>query len=135
MEPKRSRYIRYLWATLVAGLVFSMVYGFAAALSLNTNTLGAKTTAVSACQAGTFTASYAPTYAAGIPGYAAGTVTLSGLTAACYNLPFKVTLSNAAGTSLAEVTGTTPNSGTTFTATFAAVDASLVANISLEVSG
>ena len=132
---KPKRYLRYLIASLVAGVVFAAAYGFAAALSLNTTTLGAKTDVVAACQSGALSASYTPAYASSIPGYAPGTVTVSGLTAACYSMPFRITLSNSSGTSLGEVTGTTPATGTTFTASFATVDASQVANISLVISG
>ena|SRR5580704_17370009 len=99
--PRRNHRIRYLWATLVAGIVFATAFGFAAALSLSSNTLGAKTTTVAACQAGAFTASYTPTYASSVPGYQATTVTISGIAAGCENMAYKVTLSNAAGTSLA----------------------------------
>lgn len=134
-QKQPRRYKRYVLATLAAGLVFAVAYGFAAALSLTTTTLGAKTTAVAACQSGTFSAAYTPAYASTIPGYDPGTVTVSGLTSACYSMPFRITLSNGSGTSLGEVTGTTPSSGTTFTASFTTVDASQVANISLVISG
>ena len=134
-EEKPRRYKRYLLATLVAGLVFAVAYGFAAALSLTTTTLGAKTAAVAACQAGTLSAAYTPAYATAIPGYAPGTVTVSGLASTCYSLPYRITLSGAGGASLGEVTGTTPSSGTSFTAAFNTEDASLVTNISLVISG
>ena len=134
-QEKPRRYRRYLLATLVAGLVFAVAYGFAAALSLTTTTLGAKTAAVAACQSATLSAAYTPAYASSIPGYAPGTVTVSGLASTCYSLPFRITLSGAGGTSLGEVTGTTPATGTSFTASFASVDASLVDNISLVISG
>lgn len=134
-QTQPRRYKRYLFATLAAGVVFAAAYGFAAALNLTTTTLGAKTAAVAACQSGTLSVAYTPAYASGIPGYDPGTVTVSGLTSTCYSMPYRITVSNGSGTSLAEVTGTTPSSGTSFTASFSSADASQVANISLVISG
>jgi hypothetical protein len=132
---KPRKYLRYVIATMVAGVVFAVAYGFAAALSLTTTSLGAATTAVAACQSATLSVTYAPTYASGIPGYAPGTVTVSGLTSSCYSKDYRITLSGSGGTLPAEQTGTTPSSGATFTATFAAVDASAVTDIAVVISG
>ena len=74
--------------------------------------------------------------AASLPGYTVGTVTVTGLAATCYSKPYKITLSAAAGASLGEATGTTPASGTSFSATFApAVNAASVIAISVVISG
>ena len=105
---------------IIGGLLtFSIVYGLAASLNLTTDSLGAATTTVASCQAATLTATYTSTYSATAPGYTVGTVTITGLAATCYSKAYKVTLSGAASASLGEATGTTPASGTSFSATFA----------------
>jgi hypothetical protein len=116
---------RVLLALIAGLLTFSGVYGMAASLNLTTDSLGAATTTVAACQAAALNASYTSTYSAAAPGYTVGTVTVSGLAATCYSKPFKVTLAGAAGASLGESTGTTPAIGTT---TSADVTASVNAN-------
>jgi hypothetical protein len=126
-------------ALLIGGIVFGTLYGFAASLGVNSNTLGAGTSAVAACQAGTLTASYGTSYDSTIPGYKVGTVTVSGLAATCYSKAFKVTLTGpgASNASLGEVTGTTPSSGATFPADFSAsgVSAASVTGIHITIAG
>ena len=124
-------------AALLAGLMtFGVAYGLAASLNLTGDSLGAGTATVAACQAGTLDASYATSYSASAPGYAVGTVTITGLTSACYGMAYRITLSGAEGTSLGEVSGTTPTSGTNFSATFSpAVAAASVTGISVVISG
>jgi hypothetical protein len=133
----RLRPRRRLIATAIAGvLTFSVVYGLAASLSLTSDSLGAATTTVAACQAATLNASYTSTYSATAPGYTVGTVTVTGLAATCYSKPYKITLSGAAAASLGEATGTTPASGTSFSATFSpAVSAASVTAVNLVISG
>jgi hypothetical protein len=129
--------MKRLFFILVAGaLTFGTVYGFAASLSLNTDSLGAGRTVVAACQAGAMTATYTSSYSATTPGYTVGTVTVNGLTAACYNKAYKVTLANGSDVSLGEATGSTPSSGTSFAATFSpAVSAATVVAVSVVISG
>ena len=115
--------------------VFGSVYGFAASLNLTSNGLGAASTTVAACQAGTLNAAYAPSYQSSIPGYSAGVVTVSGLTSTCYSKNFKITLAGSGGTSLAEVTGTTPSTGSSFTVSFTGVSAASVTSVNLEIDG
>ena len=127
---------RVLAAILVGVLTFGGVFGLAASLNLTSDSLGAAQTSVAACQAGALTATYTTSYAAGTPGYTVGTVTVTGLAATCYSKPFKVTLSGAGNVSLGEATGTTPGSGTSFSATFApAVNAASVTGIAVVISG
>lgn|SRR5437016_5166041 len=131
---------RALTALLVGAAVFAGVYGFAASLSVSSASLGAGTSSISACQSATLTASYAVSYDSTIPAYKVGVVTVSGLDTTaghCASKSFKVTLTNSSSTSLGEVTGTTPSSGTTFTADFSSqgVSASAVANIHIVISG
>ncbi len=131
---------RTLTAILVGAAVLAGVYGFAASLSVSTQSLGAGTSSVSACQSATLTASYAVSYDSTIPAYKVGVVTVSGLDTTaghCASKSFKVTLTNSSNTSLGEVTGTTPSSGTTFTGDFSSqnVSASSVTNIHVVISG
>ena len=64
-------------------------------------------------------------------------MTVSGLQAGCYSKAFKVTLTNASNASLGEVTGTSPGSGTTFTADFSSSNAPAanVAGIHVTITG
>ena len=133
---------RLLTALLAGAIVFATVYGFAASLTVNTASLGAGTTAVAACQNATLTASYAVLYDSAIPAYKVGVLTVNGLDTTagkCPSKAFKVTLTGpgASNTSLGEVTGTTPASGTSFTADFtsANVSAASVTNVHVVISG
>lgn len=127
---------RIVTAVLAGLLVFSVVYGLAASLNLTSDSLGAATTTVAACQAGALNATYTSTYSTSAPGYTVGTVTVTGLATTCYSKPYKITLAGAASASLGESTGTTPASGTSFSATFApAVSAASVTAISVVISG
>jgi hypothetical protein len=129
--------VKRILAALVIGLVtFSGVYGLAASLNLTSDSLGADSATVAACQAGALDATYMSSYSASTPGYTLGTVTVTGLTASCYGMAYRITLSGAGDASLGELTGTTPSSGTTFGGTFSpAVDAQLVTGISVVISG
>jgi hypothetical protein len=122
---------------LGAGLLtFGTVYGLAASLNLATDSLGAGHTSVAACQAGTLTATYTSSYSSSTPGYNVGTVTVTGLASGCYSKAYKVTLAGSGNTSLGEATGTTPSSGSSFSATFSpAVGAASVVAISVVISG
>jgi hypothetical protein len=121
---------------LAAGLItFGSMFGLAASLNLTSDSLGAGTATVAACQSATLNAAYTTTYSATAPGYTVGTVTVTGLASTCYSKAYQVTLSGAAGVSLGEATGTTPASGTSFAATFSpAVSAASVTGINLVIS-
>jgi hypothetical protein len=110
---------RLLLALVIAALIFGGVYGLAASLNVNTQTLGAGNTAVAACQSTALTVSYATSYDSTIPGYEMNTVTVNGLdttsTPNCASKAYKISLTGSSNTQLTEVTGTTPASGTTFT--------------------
>jgi hypothetical protein len=127
---------RLLLAGAAGLLTFSAVFGLAASLNLTSDSLGAGTATVAACQSATLNATYTAAYSATTPGYTVGTVTVTGLAATCYSKPYRLTLSGAGGASLGEITGTTPASGTSFSATFSpAVNAASVTGISLVISG
>jgi len=128
--------------TLVLGVaVFATVYVFAASLGVSSDTLGAGSSAVAACQAAVLSVSYSPTYNAGAPaGYRATTVTIGNLdtsAGACGNKAIRVTLTGpgASNASLAEQTGTTPTSGTTQAFAFAGISAVDVTGVHVVISG
>jgi hypothetical protein len=119
----------------IVATVFGGVYGLAASLGLTSDSLGAADVVVAACQSGTMNATYQPAYSATQPGYQVATVTITGLTSSCYSKAYRVTLAGTGGTSLGEATGTTPSTGSTFVATFSAVNAASVTAIAVVISG
>ncbi len=127
---------RILIALLVAGAVFGAVFGLAASLTVNTDTLGAGSATVAACQATPLTVTYATSYVAG-SSYRVGVVTVTGMAAGCFTKPYKISLTGTANAQLAEMTGTTPGSGTSFTADFSAanINAASVLGVHLVISG
>ena len=60
---------RALTAAAIGLVVFSGVYGFAASLSVTSDSLGAGSSAVAACQAAALNVTYAPSYQSAMPGY------------------------------------------------------------------
>jgi hypothetical protein len=134
---------RTVLAIVIGTVVFGTVYGLAASLGVNSQTLGAGNSSVAACQSGSLTATYAVVYDATIPGYKVGAVTVTGLDTTsstnCGSKAFKVTLTGpgASSASLAQVTGTTPGSGITFTADFTstATPAANVTGVHLVITG
>lgn len=124
----------------VATVIFGAVYGLAASLGVSSGSLGAGNSAVASCQSTTLTMGYATAYSAALPGYAIGVVTANGLDTTaghCASKAFKVTLVNGSNASLGEVTGTTPASGTSFTADFtsANVPAASVTGVHVVITG
>lgn len=104
---------------LVAGvMIFAAVYGLAASLGITADSLGAGDSAVAACQSLSLSTSYTTVYNASSNAYTVGVVTVNNLQASCYSTPFKITISNNANASLGQVMGTTPSSGSSFTADF-----------------
>jgi len=121
--------------------VFGGVYGLAASLGLTSDSLGAGSAVVAACQSTSMNASYTSTYNSTTPGYTVTTVTIGSatfpLTSSCYGKAYKVSLTGAGGASLAETTGTTPNTGSpnNFAVTFSGVNAASVTGIAVVISG
>jgi hypothetical protein len=134
---------RYVVALLMGTMVFGAVYGLAASLGVSSSTLGAGTSAVAACQSGTLTAGYATVYDSSLPGDKVGVVTVTGLDTAstpnCGGKSFRVTVTGpgASNASLGQVSGTTPGSGTSFTADFTSlgVSAASVTGVHIVISG
>lgn len=109
-------------ALMAGAVIFAAVYGLAAGLGATSNSLGAGDSAVAACQSGGLSTSYATTYSAAANGYEVGVLTVDGLDTTsptnCASQPYRITISGAANASLAELSGTTPATGTSFTADF-----------------
>jgi hypothetical protein len=131
---------RFGIAAIVGTVIFGGIYGLAASLGVSSGTLGAGNAAVAACQSTTLTPSYATAYDSTLPGYKVGVVTVNGLDTTagkCASKSFKITLVNTSNASLGEVTGTTPASGTSFTADFtsAAVSAANVTGVHVLITG
>jgi hypothetical protein len=131
---------RFVVALFAGGTIFGGVYGLAASMGVSSETLGAGTAAGAACQSTTLTPSYATAYDASIPGYKVGVVTVNGLDTTagkCASKSFKITLVNASNATLGEATGSTPASGTSFTADFTSggISASSVSGIHVLITG
>ena len=132
---------RTLTAIFAGILVFATVYGFAASLTITSESLGAGTTAIAACQSGTINTTYGPTYQSGLPGYESTTVTVNGLDQTapqCGGKPIRVTLTGpgASNASLGERTATLPTGvGTTQAFTFTGVKAADVTGVHVVISG
>ncbi len=138
--PRVARFKRAGLALTLSAVIFGGVYGLAASLNVSTQTLGSGNTAVAACQAGTLTTSYSTSYDSTLPGYKVTQISVSGLDTTsgtnCASKAYKITLTGSSNTSLAEVTGTTPASGTTFNATVSSsVLATNVTGVHLTITG
>jgi len=125
---------RILIAAVLGLVVFGAVYGFAASLTVNSNSLAAGSGTVAACNA-TATVSYNTTYSAAIPGYKVTTAPVTSA-ATCAAMAYKVTLTGTGGTSLGEVSGTLDASGNA-SPDFSAsnVNAASVTGVSVVISG
>ncbi|HYA01275.1 MAG TPA: hypothetical protein VEK76_13150 [Candidatus Binatia bacterium] len=127
---------RILGAIAAGVIAFSGIYALAASLSVTSNNLGAGVSAVAACQSATLNVTYTPeAYSSTVPGYTVSTVTVNNLQNTCYSVPYRVTLYQTGGTSLGEATGTTPASGTTFTASFTNVSAAAITGVAVVLGG
>ena len=104
---------RMLFALVLALTIFGAVYGFAATLSVGSNSLSAGNVAVASCQTtGTPTGTYTTAYDSTVPGYKVATVVVTGLdTANCNGRAISVTLTGASAVNLATITGVVPSSG------------------------
>jgi hypothetical protein len=140
---RRNVVKRLAVAMLVGTAVFGSVYGLAASLGVTSRSLGAGSSVVAGCQATQLTVAYAAVYDATLPGYKVGVVTVTGLdtTSAtnCASKAFKVSLTGASNVSLGEISGTTPASGTSFTADFTSttplVSAASVTGVHVLITG
>jgi hypothetical protein len=128
-----SRVKRGLIGLAIGATVFGGVYGFAAGLGVTSDSLGAGSAVVAACQTGTVNASYTTSYVAG-SSYQTTVVTLSGIDpVACGGKAISVTISGAAGVSLGQQTGSV--SAATYVANFTGVGAASVTGVHAVISG
>ena len=103
--------------------------------SLTPQSLGSSSASVSGCQNGSLTVSWgAPTYSAAEPTYKVASATLGGINATCNSKNYRMTIANAAGTSLAEVTGNTGTGGSV-APSFTAVDTAAIGRVTLVTYG
>lgn len=101
--------------------------------TLTPQSLGTSTAAVSGCQNGSLTVTWpSPTYASNA--YNITSATLGGINATCQNKSYKMTIANAAGTSLVEATGST-GVGSSVSPTFSAVDSAAIGNVTVTIYG
>jgi hypothetical protein len=126
---------RTILAVVLALTIFGAVYGFAATLSVGTNTLSAGNASVASCQAtGTPTGTYAVAYDSTLPGYKVSTVNVTGIDVGCNTKAISVTLTGAANANLATIPGTI--SGTSIAlAVPGTISAALVTGVSVAING
>ena len=124
---------RLLIALGIGASVFGGIFGLAAGLDVNSDTLGAGSAVVAACQPDTsdVSVSYTPTFASG--SYKSTTVAIGGLDAGCQNKSMKVTLTGSAG-SLGEWTGSTDADDST-NVSFPTVAAEAVTGVHVTIYG
>ena len=112
----RSR--RTLLAILGGVAAFAIVIGSAATLGgIDSTSLGADDTLVASCDTDGVTSAYTSAYDATISGggYEVASVTIGGIDDGCDGQSMSITLVNAAGTSLGQITQSVPVLAATYT--------------------
>ena len=99
-RPRRRADKRFLIPVVVGVVTFGAVTAFAASLSLSSKSLGAGNASVSACNA-TAQVTYTTSYSASLPGHIIATAPVT-TAAGSANVSYRVTLTGAANSSLAE---------------------------------
>jgi hypothetical protein len=112
----------------IAGLTLAS----AAQLNVNSTSLGAGTHVVASCDTDGVNVTFGNAYATNA--YATQSVTLGGVAAACNGLAVRVTVADAAGVSLGELTGVIATGGTT-TLPGLNVASANVSNVTVVISG
>jgi hypothetical protein len=115
--------------------IFGGVYGLAASLSLTSDSLGAGQSVVAACQSTAMRATYLSSYSATTPGYNTTTVRITGLTSTCYSKAYSVTVADGSNVSVAEASGTTPSTGSSFDVTLTNDSAAIIGGVAMVISG
>ena len=128
---------RTILAVVLALTIFGAVYGFAATLSVGTNTLSAGNASVASCQTtGTPTGPYAVTYDSTTGGYKVSTVNVTNLDTLCAGKAISVTLTGASNVNLNTIAGVVPVGGGTLALTpGATVSAAAVTGVSVAING
>jgi len=131
---------RAILAISIAAIVGTGMYGLAASLGVSSDTLGAGSAVVAACQSATINVGYDSTYAT--TGYQATTVHLQHVdetSAKCGGKSYKVTLADGSGNALGtEGSGTvtaSANTNATENVTFTGVSAASVAKVNVVFAG
>ena len=126
-----------LTAVILAVLVFSLIAASAASLgTITTDQLGSSVEAVSSCDTDGVTVEYNTTYDAGPPTiYSVSSIDVSGINAACAGQTIEVTLADTNGVALGSVGSALLDASTTANVTFTGVDAELVYQIGIIISG
>lgn len=115
-------------------VTFGAVTAFAATLSVTSKSLAAGTATVSTCNASA-AVTYNTTYASSLPGYKVTTAPVT-TASGCSGMAFKVTLTGAGNTALAEVTGNLdPTGAASPDFTTNNVAASAVTGVSVVITG
>jgi len=139
-NPARRRFAAVVLGVVgIAGLSIAS----AAQLTIGSSTLGVGATIVSTCQgAGTITTSFPTAWNTTVApvAYRVTAVTLTGVNSACGGKAYRIQMVNGSGVAVgAEITGTVPAGGGTFTsATIAAASQPLgvdVTGVSIVISG
>jgi hypothetical protein len=126
---------RTILAVVLALTIFGAVYGFAATLSVGTNTLSAGNASVASCETASATGTYTVAYDSTLPGYKVATVNVTGIDAACNGKAIAVTLTGTGSTNLGTtLTGTIAGTSITLTPG-TSVNASLVQGVSVAING
>ena len=128
---------RTLFAAVLALTIFGAVYGFAATLSVGSNSLSAGNVTVASCQVtGTPTGTYTTAYDSTIPGYKVATVVVTGIDDTnCTGRAISVTLTGAANANLATIAGVVPASGNLTLTPGSSVSAAAVTGVSVAING
>lgn len=129
---------RTLFAAVLALTIFGAVYGFAATLSVGSNSLSAGNVAVASCQdpAMTPTGTYTTAYDQTLHSYKVASVTVTGLDDAnCHGKAISVTLTDTTNANLATITSTVPASGDLTLTPGSSVSAAAVTGVSVAING
>jgi hypothetical protein len=130
---------RTLFAVVLSLTIFGAVYGFAATLGVNSNTLSAGNATVASCQqTGTPTGTYTTAYDTTLGGYKVASVVVTGLdNTNCANKAISVTLTGTGNSVLQTITGTVPSSGnlTLTPAASPTISAAAVTGVSVAING
>lgn len=128
---------RTLFAAVLALTIFGAVYGFAATLSVNANSLSAGNAGVASCQVtGTPTGTYTTAYDSTLHGYKVASVIVTGLDGTgCNGKAISVTLTDTTNASLATIAGVVPPTGNLTLTPVSSVSAAAVTGVSVAING
>jgi hypothetical protein len=128
---------RTLFAVVLALTIFGAVYGFAATLTVGSNSLSAGNVAVASCQVtGTPTGTYTTAYDQATHAYKVASVIVTGLDGTnCNGKAISVTLTDTTNTSLATIAGVVPPSGSLTLTPVGTVSAAAVTGVSVAING